>query len=177
MEGRTSFFAFSDDKLYYDEARKRFVSTKNAPSYLERQFRSSHFKHQRPDLFGQEKVEFDLKLKLGQQLIRQMNYQTKLEMRRLWRSMNGMSYNYFYPLLDDFSNAQAIDKVRTLRAWTWEDSSRIANLMTCHLMRAQKYGLEIGVQRVHGLTKEELLNRENQLTEFFLHELRKPKAA
>ena len=52
MEGRNTFFEFADDKLYYDEARKRFVSTSNAPAYLERQFRASHFKHQRPDLFG-----------------------------------------------------------------------------------------------------------------------------
>ena len=86
-----------------------------------------------------------MKLKYGQQLIRQMNYMTKVEMRRLWRSMNGMSYNYFMPLLDDFSTNQAIDKVRTLRVWTWEDSSKIANFFTCHMMRAHKYGLDIGV--------------------------------
>ena len=51
---------------------------------------------QRPDLFGQEQAEFRFKLKYGQQLLRHMNYQTKLEMKRLWRVMGGMSYNYFY---------------------------------------------------------------------------------
>ena len=74
---------------------------------------------QRPDLFGQEKKEFGMKLKYGQQLIRQMNYQTKLEMRRLQRQMGGMSYLYFYPLLDDYMSQSAVDRPRILRTWTW----------------------------------------------------------
>ena len=43
--------------------------------------------------------------------------------------MGGMSYQYFYPLLDDFMTYQAIDKPRLLRMWTWDDSTRIANMM------------------------------------------------
>ena len=125
-------------------------------------------------MFGQEQHEFAIKLKYGQQLIRHMNYQTKLEMRRLWRQMGGMSYNYFYPLLDDFSAAQAIDKPRILRTWTWDDSTRIVNFFNCHLMRAQKYGLDIPIQRSFGLTKDELKQREDELVSYFLHELRKP---
>ena len=129
---------------------------------------------QRPDLFGQEKTEFAIKLKFGQQLIRQMNYQTKLEMRRLWRQMGGMSYNYFYPLLDDFSKAQAVDRPRLLRTWTWDDSSRIVNFMNVHLLRCAKYGLDIPIQRSFGLTKAELKQKEDELVEYFLYELRKP---
>ena len=106
-----------------------------------------------------------------------MNYQTKLEMRRLWRQLGGLSYNYFYPLLDDFSNAQAVDKPRLLRTWTWDDSSRIVNFMNLHLLRTQKYGLDIPIQRQIGLTKEELKQREDELVAYFLHELRKPKTA
>ena len=127
-------------------------------------------------MFGQEKTEFQIKLKLGQQLIRQMNYQTKLEMRRLWRQMGGMSYNYFYPLLDDFTLANAVDRPRLLRTWTWDDSSRMVNLMNLHLLRCHKYGLEIPIQRSHGMTKDELKMREDELTAYFLHELRKPKS-
>ena len=171
------FFGLAEDKLYYDEAKKRFVSTKNAPGHIERSFKNNVFKDQRPDLFGQEKREFQIKLKLGQQLIRQMNYQTKLEMRRLWRSMGGLSYNYFYPLLDDFSQAQAIDKPRLLRTWTWEDSSKIVNFFDLHLMRAMKFGLDVPVQRSHGLTKDELKQKEDELAAYFLHELRKPASA
>ena len=74
---------------------------------------------QRPDLYGQERAEFTMKLKYGQQLIRHMNYQTKLEMRRLWRQMGGMSYQYFYPLMDDFMRAWNVDRPRCLRTWTW----------------------------------------------------------
>ena len=43
-ESRRGFFGLSDEKLYYDEQRKRFVSSKNAPSYMERQFKNNHFK-------------------------------------------------------------------------------------------------------------------------------------
>ena len=118
-----------------------------------------------------------MKLKFGQQLIRQMNYQTKLEMRRLWRQMGPMSFNYFYPLLDDFSSSQAVDKIRILRTWTWDDSTRIVNFFNCHLMRSAKYGLDIGITRTHGITKDELKQREDELTAYFLHELRKPAAA
>ena len=41
---RHSFFSLSDDKLYYDEKRKRFVNTDNAPSFTHRQHYQSHFK-------------------------------------------------------------------------------------------------------------------------------------
>ena len=105
-----------------------------------------------------------------------MNYQTKLEMRRLWRIMGGMSYQYFYPLLDDFMTYQAIDKPRLLRLWTWEDSTRIANLMTIHLMKSHRYALDIPAQRSTGMTKEDLQRREDELTQYFLYEMRKKPA-
>ena len=34
----------ADEKLYFDEQRKRFVSTKNAPANMERQMKNNHFK-------------------------------------------------------------------------------------------------------------------------------------
>jgi hypothetical protein len=40
-------------------------------------------------------------------------------MRRLWRQMGGMSYQYFYPLMDDFMRAWNVDRPRCLRTWTW----------------------------------------------------------
>ena len=117
-----------------------------------------------------------MKLKYGQQLIRHMNYQTKLEMRRLWRTMGGLSYQYFYPLLDDFMTYQAIDKPRLLRLWTWEDSTRIANLMTTHLYKCHRYALDIPIQKNGGLTKEDLQRREDDLVQYFLYEMRKKPA-
>ena len=116
-----------------------------------------------------------MKLKYGQYLIKEMQKQTKLEMKRLWRSMNQMSYLYFYPLMDDYMRAFAIDRPRLLRTWTWQDSSRIANLFDAHVMRSQKYGLDIPVFNSAGLSKEDLKEREDQLTAYFLYELRKPK--
>ena len=105
-----------------------------------------------------------------------MNYQTKLEMRRLWRIMGGMSYQYFYPLLDDFMTYQAIDKPRLLRLWTWDDSTRIVNMMSVYLLKSHRYALDIPTQRSTGLTKEDLKRREDELTQYFLYEMRKKPA-
>ena len=44
-------------------------------------------------------------------------------------------------------------------------------------MQAQRYALDIPVTTSMGLTKDELKQREDNLTEYFLHELRKPRAA
>ena len=176
MTERVRFFSLSDDKLYYDERKKRFVYLDEAPAQAEKAFKNTHFKEQRPDLWGQEQHEFKMKLKYGQQLLRQMNYQTKLEMRRLWRTMGGLSYQYFYPLLDDFMTYQAIDRPRLLRLWTWDDSTRIANLMTVHLMKSHRYALDIPTQRSMGLTKDDLKRREDELTQYFLYEMRKKPA-
>ena len=43
-DNRMNFFGLSEDKLYYDERKKRFVSTKDAPGYVERAYKNSHFK-------------------------------------------------------------------------------------------------------------------------------------
>ena len=43
-EGRMRFFGLSEEKLYYDESKKRFVSTKDAPAVIERSFKNGHFK-------------------------------------------------------------------------------------------------------------------------------------
>ena len=78
--------------------------------------------------------------------------------------------------MDDFMQAQAMDKPKMLRMWTWDDSSRIVNFMTLHLMQAEKYGLDLPIQNQHLWSKEEIKNREDELTEYFLYEMRKPKA-
>ena len=44
VEGRMNFFGLSEDKLYYDERKKRFVNTKDAPANVERSYKNSHFK-------------------------------------------------------------------------------------------------------------------------------------
>ena len=60
-----------------------------------------------------------MKLKYGQYLIKEMQKQNKSEMKRLWRSMGHLSFQYFYPLMDDYMRAFAIDRPRLLRTWTW----------------------------------------------------------
>ena len=97
-----------------------------------------------------------MKLKFGQQLIRQMNYQTKLEMRRLWRQLGPMSFQYFYPLLDDYNAVNATDRPRILRAWTWQDSSKIVNFFDLHMIRSAKYALDLPTFNGHIMSKEHL---------------------
>ena len=41
---RVQFFGLSQDKLYYDEKRKRFVNSNNAPSFAHRNYYQGHFK-------------------------------------------------------------------------------------------------------------------------------------
>ena len=62
---RVNFFGFNDDKLYYDERKKRFVFLENAPKYAEQDFKGVHFSNQRPDLYGAHQESFTLKMKLG----------------------------------------------------------------------------------------------------------------
>ena len=41
---RSDFFGLAEDKLYYDEKRKRFVNTAQAPNFVHRQYYQGHFK-------------------------------------------------------------------------------------------------------------------------------------
>ena len=41
---RINFFGLAEDKLIYDEKKKRFVSTGNTPAHIHRQYYQSHFK-------------------------------------------------------------------------------------------------------------------------------------
>ena len=43
-DDRINFFGLAEDKLYYDEKKKRFVNTANAPGFVHRQYASNHFK-------------------------------------------------------------------------------------------------------------------------------------
>ena len=90
--------------------------------------------------------------------------------------MGQMSYLYFYPLLDDFMTGQAIDKPKMGRLWTWDDASKIVNFMTLHQAKSRKYGLDLPITNNYLITKEELKQREDALTDYFLYEMRKPKA-
>ena len=49
---RINFWGFQDDKLIYDERKKRFVHTAEMTREMSRQYRNNTFKHQRPDLYG-----------------------------------------------------------------------------------------------------------------------------
>lgn len=43
--GRHTYMKLAEDKLYYDEKRKRFVNTANIPGHAHRAYYNNHFKH------------------------------------------------------------------------------------------------------------------------------------
>jgi len=47
MGERVKFFNLSDDKLYYDERKKRFVFLEDAPEVVYKEVNNSHFKEVR----------------------------------------------------------------------------------------------------------------------------------
>ena len=67
-----------------------------------------------------------------------------------------------------------MDKPKMLKLWAWDDATKIVNFMTLHLMQAQKYGLDMPIQKNKLYTKDELKMKEDELTEYFLYEMRKP---
>ena len=44
MADRINFFGLQDEKIYYDERKRRFFSNKDAPSYVMRSYKNSVFK-------------------------------------------------------------------------------------------------------------------------------------
>ena len=44
MADRVDFFGLSEEKVYYDERKRRFFSTKDAPGYVMRSYKNSVFK-------------------------------------------------------------------------------------------------------------------------------------
>ena len=71
---KVDFFGVADDKLVYDERKKRFVHTKDLPGFMSRELMNGGFKgvsiiilifKPRPDLVGVEKLEFEWKLRFG----------------------------------------------------------------------------------------------------------------
>ena len=117
----------SEDKVVYDERKQRFVWLDNLPMYMHKDVCYSHFNHQRPDLFMQEQLDFNEKLLMGQRLLRFMMVATRMELTRLGRQMGHLSFNYFYPLMDDYMRQRAVDAPRMNRLWTWKDSSIIVH--------------------------------------------------
>lgn len=71
----------------------------------------------------------------------------------------------------------AMDRPKMQRLWTWEDSTKMANFMEMHMMKAQKFGLDFPHFNNRLWTKEELKAKEDELTEYFLYEMRKPAAS
>ena len=68
------FFNFAENKVMYDERKKRFIYLADATRDQKREFNQNHFKFQRPDLYGQDQNDFKKDLKYGQNYLRAIMY-------------------------------------------------------------------------------------------------------
>ena len=75
-------------------------------------------------------------------------------------------------MIEDYQKSFAIDRPRNMRLWTWDDASKIANFRAMHRLRCDKFGVDIGIEKKE-MTKEEMKQKEDDLTAYFLHEMRK----
>ena len=78
--------------------------------------------------------------------------------------------------MDDYMDSMATDRPKFGRIWAWDDASKIVNFMDMHFKKSAKYGLDLGHTGGLFLTKEDLKEKEDRLVDYFLYEMRKPKA-
>ena len=167
-----NFFNFSNNKVVYDERNKRFIYVSHANKMHKKVFNKNVFKHQRPDLQGNDQAQWFSDFRDGQAYLRSMMYMNKMEMRRLWRILGANSYMYVQPLMTDYMKQYKVDSPRINRLWTWKDASKIVEYFRDHQTRANKYGLN-NVSDRNDFSKASIKRREDELVEYFLHEMRK----
>ena len=172
MDKPYNYISFSNNKICYDERKKKFFYVKHATNEERRTFNKNTFKSQRPDLEGNDDTQFSRDLKDGQAYLKGMMHMNKLEMRRLQRILLRSAPLYVYPIMDDYMKQHRVDNPRVNRQWTWRDASLIVEYFREHTMRAAKYGLNITGTGIP-CSKESYKNKEDQLVEYFLHEMRK----
>ena len=174
MEEGTSYnyFNFSNNKILYDERKKRFIYLKGAKKQHKMLFNKNFFKNQRPDLVGMDQEQWQDDFRKGQQYLRGMMYMNKLEMKRLWRTLQTNAYPYIYPIMDDYMKQHRVDSPRVNRLWTWRDASKIVDYFREQQRRVAKYGLDNAVN-ADKYTPESIKEKEDELVEYFLHEMRK----
>ena len=109
------YLNLTENKILYDERKKRFIYLKDASREQAGLFNRSHFKWQRPDLYGGDQIQFQQDLKNGQSYLRSLMYFNKMEMRRLSRALGNNANRYIYPIMDDYLRQYQVDAIRTER--------------------------------------------------------------
>ena len=173
MNSKRSFFNFTEDKVFYDERKKRFIYLENSTEYHKKLFNASFFTTQRPDLQNAEQLRFSDDLKKGQKYLKSMLFYNKNEIRRLSRLLGSQGYFYCHPIMEDYLKQKRIDGLRLTRVWTWKDSTKIVEYFREHVRRTQKYGLDNLQHTKVEPTKEAMKLREDELVDYFLSEMRK----
>ena len=167
-----SYFNFSNNKIMFDERNKRFIYLKNANKHHRRLFNKSSFAYLRPDYFGEDQRSFMEDLKNGQSYLRAMMNVNRHELKRMYRILGGNAFMHVEPIMDDFLKQLRVDSLRLDRLWTWRDSTLMVEYFREHQRRAEKYGLDNG-KGLLDTSKEALKQREDELVDYFLHEMRK----
>ncbi|KAM3143576.1 hypothetical protein pb186bvf_004338 [Paramecium bursaria] len=149
-----------------------------------RYYRSS-FTSYRPDLTEPELEQFYTRLYVGERFLNALHYKLLAEMRRVFLQYPPGSVNekilhfndQFYQLAQPFTLGQRAHVNRS-----WQDATKIVNYFEIALQKIAKYGNFLQIQ-YKGLnyphtyvpySKEELQKQEDDITNRFIKEMRKP---
>lgn len=99
------------------------------------------------------------------------------EIARCYFIFGGFS-PYLLPLYEHHLKLGDVDRSGEFRNLYWDDATKIANYLDYVMKRINKYGLHWGIlnpKKFDGY-KEQMKKEEDELTQYFLYEMRKPPA-
>ena len=102
-----------------------------------------------------------------------MHHAQDNEARKMFRLIHGGSFMYNKEMADACMKAYHVDYPRVGRLWTWKDQTKMIEFLNLTKFHVAKYGLDIPYNLDRNLSKDELKKREDELTEYFLYEMRK----
>ncbi len=175
MDSTSTFsFAMPYSPLYYDEERKRFVRVTNMNAQLRRRLFPS-YTTQRPDLYGMEGEAFFgypvfvWRILHTFQKIRSYHYNQLFGTYRTIPTYKTIELQEDFLMHRDFADLP----VGVMRLWHWDDHTRMYHWMQLNLNRLAEYGMNIPLSYTPGITKEDMQQKEDELTDYFVEEMSK----
>ena len=171
------FFNYNyDSGILFDEKNKRFVDMR----FLDKNTKSKYsqgFMTYRPDLWGTKGTDDNIdKFKIGKNLLGHMYLMRLGEIARSFNLFQASYFSYCLPLHEHHLKLGHTDYNNLYKIYYWDDATKIVNYLDYVTKRINKYGLHWGVidnQKFDGY-KEQIKKDEDELTNYFLFEMRKP---
>mmetsp|Transcript_42473 Transcript_42473/g.48805 ORF Transcript_42473/g.48805 Transcript_42473/m.48805 type:complete len:179 (+) Transcript_42473:41-577(+) len=169
-------FNWIEDTLIFDEKRQKIVHSSSLTPAQNNEYKHGHYKSVRPDLTKWNTAIFQQNVSLARSYIGIMGWNNIQEVDRC---MNMFSGNHFTECMDLVIHHKHFQypfhSTLNSRPYDWQDASKMALFLKSKVMRADKYGL------LHGhfdqCTEDELKQKEDELVDFFLEEMRKKPEA